>query len=377
MADTAGPEPEQPKEPKRPNVGVFVVAPEPADWLGPVLEVLQARGSVEVFAPWVLPGAVVRLGRRVGFVRRREGHDLPGARGRGWFTAAELLARAFARGKTARTLANRVHMRALADATAALLLGRREAGPPRLVLAPSLGARRSFARARALGSTCVLVEDMPDLDSLVDGLDRMALAHPRASFLRNHRPRARDHARQRAERWQSDVIAVRGRVAWQRLGDAKERVAIPQEPSRATHRSGLAIAFAGPPLARCGSTQLPALLEALPGRELRVQPGPAAEPSGLLAHPRVRVDRSLDGVGVVLSLSPLESHPSAVTAALERGIPVVGTLASTGLLEPASVRAVEPGDTAATVRAIEAALAGEGPPPRAWLPPRSLLEWLD
>ncbi len=352
----------------------FVVVPEPADWLAPLLDVLREAGPVEVFAPWVLPDAVVTLGGRVGFVRRRLGHGLPGARGRGWFTAAELVARALARGKTARTLANRVHIRALADAAAAFHLSRRPA--PSLVLAPSLAARRTFSRSRAAGSTCLLIEDLPDFDTLVDGLDRLASGLPEATFLRNHRPRARDHARQRAERWQADVIAVRGRASWHRLGGTASRVLLPRLASSVRHVQGSEIAFAGPPLARAGSTHLPALLGALPERVVRVQPGPVAEPAALLDHPRVRVDRSLDGVGVVLSLGPLESYPSRVAGALERGIPVVGTAASTGLLDRASVSCVDPDDVAGVADAIERALRRDAPVPRAWTPPLTLQQYL-
>ncbi|MBV1861975.1 MAG: hypothetical protein KUG77_26370, partial [Nannocystaceae bacterium] len=319
----------------------FVIAPEPGDWLQPVLEVLQRTGRVEVFAPWVLPRILAPLGRRVGFVRRRDGRGLPGARGRGWFTAAELLLRGFARGKTAATLSNRVRMRALVDHAAAFELARSRA--PRLIVAPSLAARHCFAQGRRVGSTCLLVEDMPDLDNLVDGLDLMAAAHPEATFLHNHRPRPQDHARQRSERWQADVIGVRGRVAWQRVGESKTAVQLPRTASINHGRRGNDVLFAGPPLARCGSQQLPQLLAVLPDVTIRVLPGPCSEPSSLCSHPRIQVHHSadLDGIGAVLSLSPLESHPGSVARALDAGIPVVGTAASTGVLTPTSLLRVE------------------------------------
>ncbi len=357
------------------RVDAFVVAPEPTSWLHPVVDALQAVGTVRVFAPWALPPAAVRLGTSIGFVRRRDARCLPGVRPTAWFTAAELAARAHARGKAAPTFANRVRMRRFVDALASFGLGRDEA--PRLVVAPSFAARRTFAAARRGGGTCLLVEDMPDFDGLVDGLDRLAREHPQAHVLRHHRPRARDHARQRAERWQADAVAVRGRAAWHRLGGSKPRVALPRLPCPREIPRGHDVAFAGPALARAGSTHLPALLEALPGRTIRVRPGPCSEPASLANHPRVRIDPSLAGVGVVASLGPLESHPDAVTQALDAGIPVVGTLASTGLLAPSTVAVVDPSDARSTADAIEAALTGAGVTPRPWTPPLTLRAWLE
>jgi len=351
----------------------LLVVPEPADWVAPVLEALEGAAGVQVYAPWVLPGAVTRLGGRLGFVRRRQSQHLPGARGRAWFTAGELLARAVARGKTAPTLANRVLQRGLVDRLVALRLAR---GPaPALVVAPSFAARHTFAAARRRGCTCLLLEDMPDFDSLVDGLDALSREHPEAAFLRNHRPRALDHAQQRAERWQADVIAVRGRVAWHRIGASKPRVLLPRAARPEPTSPGAAILFAGPPLARAGSLALPHLLGALPSRTIRVLPGPCSEPPSLLEHPRVQVDPRLQGVGAVLSLGPLESHPEAVAQALDRGIPVVGTSASTGLLDPASVALVEPDDVAAIAEAVERALTSGAPKPRAWAAPTTLAAW--
>lgn len=357
------------------RVDALVVAPEPTSWLRPVVDTLQAVGIVRVFAPWALPSAAARLGTSVGFVRRRDARRLPGARWTGWFTAAELAARAHARGKAARTFANRVRMRRLVDALASFDLGRDAA--PRLVVAPSFAARRTFAAARRGGATCLLIEDMPDFDGLVDGLDGLAREHPQAHFLRNHRPRANDHARQRAERWQADAVAVRGRAAWHRLGGSKNRVVLPRVPDPREVRRGHEVGFAGPALARAGSTHLPALLDALPERTIRVRPGPCSEPASLANHPRVRVDPSLDGVGVVASLGPLESHPDAVTQALDAGIPVVGTLASTGLLDPSTVGVVDPSDVRSTADAIEAALSGDGAVPRPWTAPLTLRAWLE
>ena len=154
------------------RVDAFVVVPEPTDWVRPVVEALEAVGTVRVFAPWVLPSTASRLGRSLGFVRRRDARGLPGAPPTGWFTAVELCARAHARGKAARTFANRVRMRRLVDALAAFELSRGEA--PRVVVAPSFAARRTFAAARRDSDRCLLVEDMPDFDGLVDGLVALA-----------------------------------------------------------------------------------------------------------------------------------------------------------------------------------------------------------
>lgn len=358
------------------GVRAFVVAPEPGEWLRPVLDVLQHAGPVEVFAPWVLPKALAPLGRRLGFVRRRLGRELPGARGHGWFTAAELIARGWARGKTAATLSNRVRMRSLVDYAAATRIAH---GPaPSLIVAPSLAARRSFAQGRRIGSACLLVEDMPDFDSLVDGLDRLARALPQATFLRNHRPGPRAHARQRAERWQADVVGVRGRVAWHRVGGSKTRVLLPRAPSTPAGNAGRDVLFAGPPLARCGSAQLLPLLAALPDITIRVLPGPCSEPSSLDRHPRIRVHPSadLDGIGAVLSLSPLESHPAPVARALDAGIPIVGTSASTGVVASNSILRIDDPCAGTLADALAQALDGRAPKPHPWHAPLSLAQYV-
>jgi len=353
---------------------ILVIAPEPSEWLGPVLRACGSRAAVRVFAPWALPSSIAALGRRVGFVRRRDGRGLPGARGRVWFTAAELLGRAWARGKTAPTLANRVRMRAVVDRLAALEVAR---GPaPAVVLAPTLGARHTFAAASKRGAACLLLEDMPDFDQLVDGLDALARAQPQARFLRNHRPAARAHARQRAERWQADAVAVRGHAGWCRIGASKPRVGIPFEAGPLPHHGGDVVCFAGPPLARAGSTMLPALLDAMPELKLRVLPGPCSEPPSLLEHPRVQVGRGLDGACAVLAPGPLESHPASVVDALRRGVPVVGTKASTGQLDPSSVLTAEADDIPAMVSALRRAVRGEAPPPIAWHADTSLAAWI-
>lgn len=354
----------------------FVVAPEPGDWLRPVLDVLQRAGPVEVFAPWVLPTVLAPLGHRVGFVRRRDGRDLPGARGRGWFTAAEIIARGWARGKAAATLSNRVRMRSLVDHAAATRIAH---GPaPSLIVAPSLAARRCFAQGRRVGSVCMLVEDMPDFDTLVDGLDRLARALPQATFLRNHRPSPRAHARQRAERWQADVVGVRGRVAWHRVGATKTRVLLPRAASPPLHEAGRDVLFAGPPLARCGSDQLSPLLAALPDLTIRVLPGPCSEPSSLDRHPRIRVHRGagLEGIGAVLSLSPLEAHPAPVTRALDAGIPIVGTSASTGVVAADSMQRIDNPCARTLADALTLALAGRAPQPQPWRAPVTLAQYV-
>ncbi len=371
-----------PDDARLPDARAIVVVPEPTDWLRPVLEILQQSGPVEVFAPWVLPRVLAPLGRRVGFIRRRDGRELPTARGRGrgrgrgWFTAAELITRCVCLGKTAANLRNGVRLRALVDRAAAHHIAR---GPaPSLIVAPSLSARRSFAQGRRMGSACLLIEDLPDFDSLVDGLDALALAHPQALFLRNHRPSPHAHARQRAERWQADAIGVRGRVAWHRIGAGKVRVQLPRTPLVAAPARGGDVLFAGPALARCGSTQLPQLLAELPGVTIRVLPGPRSEPPALDNHPRIRIHRgeALHGIGAVLSLSPLESHPTSVTRALDAGVPVVGTTCSTGVLAPDSLLHIEDSTPCAVAAALRQALAGDAPRPQPWQAPRTLAQYV-
>ncbi len=352
-----------------PDSRAFVVAPEPADWLAPLIEQLESRYAVDVFAPWALPDRLPALARRVGFVRRRLGHG----DGAAWFTAAELAARAYARGRAAPTFAARFRLRALAGNAAAARLTR---GPtPDLVVAPSFSARRPFAASAQ--AQHLLLEDQPDLDGLVDGLDALARQHPQAAFLNNHRPRFADHVTQRAERWQADAIAVRGRVAAARLGNRRPvlRLCMPTPTVGGTR--GDTVLWPGPLLARSGAMHLPALLTAVPTLKIRAQRAGIVEPESLASHPRVELSStpSLEDIGAVLSLGALESHPRAVTLALAAGLPVVGTEASTGALAKGSVSIVDPHDVAGLARALRAALLGNASSPRPWTEAPDVATW--
>ncbi|MEM6293366.1 MAG: hypothetical protein AAGA54_18985 [Myxococcota bacterium] len=347
----------------------FIVAPEPVDWLAPLVAQLEGAYDVEVFAPWALPDRLPRVARRVGFVRRRLGY----AGGRAWFTAAELAARAYARGKAAPTFAARFQLRAMAGYAAAAHLARRRT--PAVVIAPSFAARRVFAATP--DSRHLLLEDQPDLDGLVDGLDALARQHPQAAFLNNHRPRFTDHVAQRAERWQADAIAVRGRVAAARLADRGPVLRLPTTAPTVDADGGDTVLFAGPLLARGGAMHLPALLRAMPALKIRAQRVDVVEPVSLAEHPRVELSSapSLQGVAAVLSLGSLESHPRAVARALAAGLPVVGTKASTGALAQGSATWVDPDDGAALQKALHEALHGRAPKPRAWTAAPDIATW--
>lgn len=357
-----------------PDPRALIVAPEPVDWLRPVIDALRTVMRVEVFAPWALP-QLSRPVPSIGFIRRRDTTDVPRC-SVGWplrasFVGLELALRAHARGKAARTFAARFRMRALVDRLAAREVRRRA---PALLLAPSLAARRTFAAAASHPTRCILIEDLPDLDHLVDGLDELAHAHPNASFLRNHRPRFADHVDQRAERLQAHAIAVRGAVALDRL-QAKRCVALPTAPSTVTPtKRGSTVLLAGPAVARSGTLHLRALLDAMPELTVRIQPAERLEPAWLRNDARVQLDPAISfvDVGAVLSLASLESHPRAVARATHHAIPVVGTVASTGAIEGACH--VDPKDVQSTVAAIRAALRGELPAPRPWNGTQSLVD---
>jgi hypothetical protein len=244
----------------------------------------------------------------------------------------------------------------------------------RTVVAPSLAARELFARARALGARCVLVEDLPLLRALHDDLDRAAALHPAADFLRNHRARAADVARQEAERVLADEVWVRGAWAAGRLqaaGVPGERLRTwpapapdPAPPPRLPPR-GRVLLLAGNAAARSGALEALALLEARPAWSLWARGGEGAEPA-LLRHPRVRrvgreAQRSLAGVDVVLAPALCETYPEEVERAVRLGLPVLATDRAAGAHGPDACTRVPWGDAGALAAALDALTALPAP----------------
>ncbi|WP_434391235.1 hypothetical protein [Melittangium boletus] len=318
----------------------LVLVPEPAPWLARLATVLGEGPPAEVWAPWSLPAGPERWSavpaRLRAAWRRRVPAVSEGARVwglPGWWAVEAGLRR---RGRSAPAVfQSRFFLReGLAHAVAPLVPARVET-----VVAPSLCAREPFAAARRRGARCVLIEDLPSLRQLHADLDEAAACHPEEAFLRNHRARARDVARQEAERVLADEIWVRGAFAQARLVASgvpaeKLRELRPLEApdARRAPRGGegeRVALLAGPALARGGLNEALAVLEARPGWRLWVRP---TEGTALarLVHPRVTrvteaTQRGLEGVDAVLALSWCESHPMEVALAAARGLPVIAT----------------------------------------------------
>jgi hypothetical protein len=347
----------------------LVLAPEPAPWLSRLSAVL-GEAPAQVCAPWSLPGGPERWSAMPSRLRAAWRRRVPTVSGQarvwglpGWWAVEAGLR---LRGRSAATVfESRFLLRAaMARAVAPLL------SPTRVetVVAPSLCAREVFAVARQRGARCVLIEDLPSLRRLHADLDEAAERHPEEAFLRNHRARARDVARQETERVLADEIWVRGAFARAHLlavgvPAAKLRelreprpldAPVPRAAARAEGAQRVAL-LAGPALARSGLNEALAALEARPGWRLWVRPTEGTD-LGRLAHPQVTrvteaVQRGLEGVDAVLALSWCESHPMEVGLAAARGVPVIATDRAAGFLPGPRVPR---GDVPAVLAALDA-----------------------
>ncbi len=350
--------------PRRRRAVIAVVCPEPATWLAPVVEAARSAGEVRVLAPWALPWG---LGPR-----RRRLRLAPGELVRvPLWGLADLAVTHWAAGDVDRVMWRRFATRALVGRLADAWLAR--APQTRVVVAPTCGARRVFAAARARGAGAVLVEDLPSMRELHADLDAAARAHPTSSFLTRHRAAAATVAEQEAERVLADHVLVRG--AWARALRAAEgasALALPLPVSGAPVagvEDGPRWLLAGSAAARHGVHEALAALEACEGGELLVQPGEGAEPADLLRRPRVRraSDRErtgLDGVTAVLAPAWCESWLPEVARAAAIGVPVVATTRGAGFapLEGSGAE-VERGDVAglaAALRRVQAARPARG-----------------
>ncbi len=359
---------------------ITIVAPESAPWLMPILEGAVELGPVTVIAPWAQLSALPpwmpqRLHRYV--ARRRlpalslSVLRLPG------FAAAELGMRAWTGSRAERLLAGRFARRALTDRLSAVCLPHQT----RLVIAPSCGARRVFARARDQGAATVLIEDLPNLRRLHRDLDVACGRHPRSSFLRRYRAPARTLARQEAERVLAQRIVVRGAFAADLLraaGIQDHKLAgfqVPVEaPKPVTVRlDPPRVLLAGLATGRSGVVEALSAVEQVPGARLLVRAGEGLEPADLLAHPQVQragtaaLER-LDGVDLVLAPAWCESYPRPVQLAAAAGVPVLATSRAAGFAVLPPDAALDPGDATSIAGALGRVIATATP---ATLPPIS------
>lgn len=339
---------------------IAIVSAAPGDAMAPLAEACGEVAPVERWTPLALPGWLARAPGPLGRYAARRA-----AAGPGPITlhvaAADAALRAWARDRTDRRYQVDFLLRAAIDAWAAAQVRRRA---PRLVIAPSLAARRTFAAARAAGAATVLVLDVPLLRALHRDLDRAAARWPERAFLRRFRAPSWAIARQEAERVMADLILVRGAYAHALCladGIPEARLArLPLRPGPAlpapltpTGR----IRLAGLAAARHGIDTALAAARAL-GLELVVRLGEGTEPEDLARLPGVATG---DGpVDAIVCPAVCETYPDLVRAS---GAPVIASpMASIDGTGP------DPFDPGAFADAIGSALAA-GPRPAPAPPP--------
>jgi hypothetical protein len=334
---------------------------------GPALDALVAScrevAEAELWAPLATPAWLAHAPGSVGrYARRRHApHDVAAP----YVLAVDAGLRAWVRGRTDRRYQADFALRAAIDAWAAREVRRRR---PRIVIAPSLAARRTFAAARAIGAATVLVLDVPLLRALHRDLDRAATVWPERSFLRRFRAPSWAIARQEAERVLADLVLVRGAYAHALCladGVPAARLAmlpvppppawpVPVAPTRRIRLAGLAAA-------RHGIDTALEVARAL-GHTLVVRIGEGTEPADLAQRAGVAVD---DGpVDAILGPAICEAYPAELRAI---GIPVIASpMASRDGAGP------DPYDARAFAEAVEhACLVGPRPaPPAPRLAPR-------
>jgi hypothetical protein len=313
----------------------FVVAPEPADWVEPLVRALRAAGEeASVYAPWSLPVAPpgwVPEPVALPWRRRSSVSDTRGENPVWWLADAAL--RAFGGTSVDRVLRSRVARRSACDRLASRAIPEGAS----TVYAPSLGARRVLAAAARRGIRTVLVEDLPSLRELHDDLDAAAIRWPDARFLLRFRAPATWVSEQRAERELTDRILVRtGHARRLRLAEGRRDVAlapssapppIAPEPVRRPPRTLL---LAGVAAARHGTFDLVEAIGARTDVTLLVRPGEGTEPADLLARPWVRVATSaqrarLVGVDLVVAPAWCETAPPELETARALGVPLLAS----------------------------------------------------
>ena len=345
---------------------IAIVSAAPGDALAPLAEACGEVAPVERWTPLALPGWLARAPGPLGrYAARRAGPGprLPRAP---HLLAADAALRAWARARTDRRYRADFVLRAAIDAWAAGLVRRHR---PRIVIAPSLAARRTFAAARAAGAATVLVLDVPLLRALHRDLDRAARRWPERAFLRRFRAPSWAIARQEAERVMADLILVRGAYAHALCladGLPEARLArLPRRPGPVLPAPGAPtgrVRLAGLAAARHGVDTALAAARAL-GLELVVRVGEGTEPAELARLPGVATD---DGpVDAIVCPAICETYPELVRAS---GVPVIASPMASA--DGAGPDPFDPGAFAGAIRDQLAAGARPAPPPPPPLAPR-------
>lgn len=298
---------------------IAVAHAAPGALLEPLIAACRGEGAVDVWSPLAAPAWLGRAPGALGrFARRRPGTSS----GPGLFVLDAAL-RAWARDDTGRSYVADFARRVAIDVWAAREVVRTR---PRVVIACSLAARRTFAAARSIGATCVLVLDLPLLRALHRDLDRAAAAWPARAFLRRFRAPAWAIARQEAERVLADRILVRGAYARALcLADGVREETVELLPTRSApmHTAPAAptgrIRLAGLASARHGVDTALAAARSL-GLTLVVRTGDGTEPANLAGLPGVAVD---DGpIDAIVCPAICETYPPELRAT---SIPIVAS----------------------------------------------------
>ncbi len=318
---------------------------------GPVARLVddcREVGATEVWSPISVPSALARVPGPIGRFanRRRVDADV-----RGPLLIADAALRAWARDRTDRTYLGEFALRVAIDAWAAREVAKRK---PSTVIASSLAARSTFAAARAIGATCVLVIDIPLLRALHRDLDRAVERWPTREFLRNYRAPAWAIARQEAERVMADLILVRGPYAKSLCiadGVPANRVAVlpstgptiaaPARPVGRIRLAGLAAARHGIDTALAAAQRL--------GVTLVVRSGEGTEPADLASRAGVAdVAHDREPVDAIICPAVCETYAPELRAT---GIPVIASP-----MASRDGRGPDPFDADALARAIEVAM---------------------
>jgi hypothetical protein len=300
---------------------IAIVAATAGGALDALVTACRAIAPTELWSPLATPAWLTRAPGVIGrYARRRHApHDAAAP----YLLAVDAGLRAWARGHTDRRYHADFALRAAIDGWAAREVRRR---CPRLVIAPSLAARRTFAAARTIGAATALAVDVPLLRALHRDLDRAAAVWPERGFLRRFRAPSWAIARQEAERVMADLVLVRGAYAHALcLADgvpAARLAMLPAPPPRAwpappapTGR----IRLAGLAAARHGVDTALAVARAL-GKTLVVRVGEGTEPPDLARRAGVAIDDDL--VDAIVCPAICETYPDELRAL---GIPIIAS----------------------------------------------------
>ncbi len=307
---------------------------EPSPWVRHALSKL-APENLQRLAPWALPAWAASAAPQAlqRFASLRVETSAKSALG---FTALELAGRLYSRGRRDRMFRSQFALRAAGAMWAA---STREAADAQHLLAPSLAARRLFAKHAHAETTLLL--DLPLFRTMHDDLDRAAKKHPECEFLRRYRAPSWAIVEQECEIAMADRVIVRGRFAREEvinLGVSPSQVSVleppctPVVPRRVRTPGELHVLLPGLAAARHGTSELLATLQGRPWLRVHLRQGEGAEPKELLSHPQVVVanQHTLGQVDAVIAPSLCEAYFPELQVAARSGIATIATERAAG-----------------------------------------------